>query len=87
MALSWQSEESDRSGRSIEELADIPGPVLLVKGSVTADWLKRVVDVLGERVQDANVIELPGDHACHIQSTDVFLEQFNKHVIAAGPDG
>jgi pimeloyl-ACP methyl ester carboxylesterase len=87
LALSWQSEESDRSGRSIEELANIRCPVLLVKGSVTADWLKRVVDELGERLEGASVIELPGDHACHIQSMDAFLEEFTKHVIAAGPSG
>ena len=85
MALSWQSEESDRSGRSIEELANIRCPVLLVKGSVTADWLKRVVDMLGEQIEDASVIELPGDHACHIQSIDAFLDEFNKHVTR--PDG
>src|SRR3984893_1917238 len=86
MALSWQSEESDRSGRSIEELANIRRPVLLVKGSVTADWLKRVVDVLGERVHGVRVIELPGPHACHIQSMDAFIEAFNNHV-ATGLDG
>jgi pimeloyl-ACP methyl ester carboxylesterase len=85
MALSWQSEESDRSGRSIDELANIRCPVLLVKGSVTADWLKHVVDELGERVQRARVIELPGDHACHIQSMDAFLDEFSKHVTGAGP--
>jgi hypothetical protein len=87
MALSWQSEESDRSGRSIEELANIRCPVLLVKGSVTADWLKRVVDELGERVEGASVIELPGDHACHIQSMDAFLKEFTRHLILAGPHG
>jgi pimeloyl-ACP methyl ester carboxylesterase len=87
MALSWQSEESDRSGRSIEELASIRCPVLLVKGSITADWLKCVVDELGERVEGASVIELPGDHACHIQSIDAFIEEFNKHVIRTRPDG
>jgi pimeloyl-ACP methyl ester carboxylesterase len=84
MALSWQSEESDRSGRSIDEVATIRCPVLLAKGSVTASWLKRVVDVLGERIPGASVIELPGDHACHIQSIDAFLEQFDKHLIRAG---
>jgi pimeloyl-ACP methyl ester carboxylesterase len=87
MALSWQSEESDRSGRSIEELANIRCPVLLVRGSLTADWLKRVVDVLGERIQGARVIELTGDHACHIQSMDLFLAEFKNHLNPAGPIG
>jgi pimeloyl-ACP methyl ester carboxylesterase len=84
-ALSWQSEESDRSGRSIEELANIRCPVLLAKGSSTADWLTRVVDELGERIPGASVIELEGDHACHIQSMDAFLEGFNKHLISQSP--
>ena len=84
-ALSWQSEESDRSGRSIEELANIRAHVLLAKGSSTADWLKRVVDELGERIPGASVIELEGDHACHIQSMDAFLEAFEKHLISQSP--
>jgi len=47
--------------------------VLLTKGTQTADWLKRLVDVLGERLPDASVLELEGDHAHHIESIDAFL--------------
>ena len=82
-ALSWFSEDFDRSGRSIEELANIRCPVLLVKGSVTTEGEKRVVDVLGERLPNATVLELPGDHDCHIQSIDAFLEALEKHLTAA----
>jgi pimeloyl-ACP methyl ester carboxylesterase len=82
MALSWYSEEYDRSGRAVEELANIRCPVLLVKGSVTTDAEKRLVDILGERLPDATVLELPGDHASHIQSIDAFLEAFEKHLAA-----
>jgi pimeloyl-ACP methyl ester carboxylesterase len=80
MALSWQSEELERSGRTVEELADIRCPVLLVKGTDTTDWEKRVVDVLGARLPNATVIELPGDHASHIQSIDAFLEAVEAHL-------
>ncbi len=80
MALSWQSEQVDRSGRSVQELERITHPTLLVKGTVTADWLKRVVDVLGERLPEATVLELPGDHASHIQNVDAFLEAFGRHL-------
>lgn len=83
MALSWQSEEMDRSGRSVAELAAITCPVLLIKGMVTANWLKRVVDVLGERFSDSHILELPGDHACHIQSIDAFLEALDAHLNSA----
>jgi pimeloyl-ACP methyl ester carboxylesterase len=80
MALSWQSEELERSGRSIDELADIKAPTLLLKGTVTNDWEKRVVDTIGARVPGAKVVELEGDHACHIQSMDRFLEELEKHL-------
>lgn len=80
MALSWYSEDYDRSGRSIEELANIRCPVLLVKGSVTTEAEKRVVDALGDRLPNATVLELPGDHASHIQSIDTFLEAFERHL-------
>lgn len=80
MALSWQSKEIDRSGRSIEELATMACPVLLVKGTVTGDWEKRVVDELGARIPGARVVELAGDHASHIQSINPFLEELEKHL-------
>lgn len=84
MALSWQSKELERSGRSIEELAGIGCPVLLVKGTVTGDWEKRVVDELGARIPGARVVELEGDHASHIQSINAFLEELEAHLATAG---
>jgi pimeloyl-ACP methyl ester carboxylesterase len=83
MALSWQSEELDRSGRSVDELVNIRCPVLLVKGSVSTELDRRVVDVLAERLPNATVMELPGDHAAHIQSIDVFLEALENHLVTA----
>jgi pimeloyl-ACP methyl ester carboxylesterase len=83
-ALSWNFESSDRSGRTVEELRGIDAPVLLVKGTVTADWLRRVVDALARELPNADVLELEGDHACHIQSMDDFLTAFERHV---GPSG
>ncbi|MGH2794046.1 MAG: hypothetical protein ACRDKG_07045 [Actinomycetota bacterium] len=79
MALSWQSKELDRSGRSVGELAAIGFPVLLVKGTTTTEWEKRVVDELGTRIPAARVVELEGDHASHIQSIDRFLEELEVH--------
>ena len=79
-ALSWQGEKVDRSGRTVEELRTISCPVLLVKGAATADWLKRVVDVLGQRVPSAKVVELEGDHASHIHSIDAFLDALEAHL-------
>ncbi|HUP16914.1 MAG TPA: alpha/beta hydrolase [Acidimicrobiia bacterium] len=79
MALSWQ-DSVESSGRSLEDLSSITCPVLLVKGTVSVDWERRVVDVLGESLPNARVVELAGDHACHIQSIDRFLEELEAHL-------
>jgi len=83
MALSWQGEKLDHPDRTVEELARITCPVLLTKGTRTADWLKRLVDVLGERLPNASVVELEGDHAHHLQSIDTFLETLEGHLTRA----
>lgn len=80
MALSWQGEKLDHPERSVDELARISCRVLLTKGTTTADWLKRLVDVLGERLPDASIVELDGDHAHHIQSIDAFLAALEAHL-------
>lgn len=85
MALSWESGERGRGGRTLGDLAAITCPALLVKGTVTASWLKRVVDLLAQRLPNARVLELHGDHACHIQSIDAFLEALEAHL--AGSTG
>ncbi|MDT0541260.1 MULTISPECIES: alpha/beta hydrolase [Streptomyces] len=77
MALSWSSEQADRD---VAELAGIRCPVLLVHGSATTDWLKRVVAVLDERLPDTRVLELPGDHACHLENPDAFLAALERHL-------
>lgn len=79
-ALSWSPAEMDASDRSVDELSDLRAPLLLVKGTVTTDWLKRVVDVIGSRAPNATIVELEGDHACHIQSIDRFMEELEKHL-------
>lgn len=80
MTLSWYSKDFDQPRRTIDELANIQCPVLLIKGTVTTEAEKRVVDVLGERLANAKVVELEGDHACHIQSIDAFLQAFEDHL-------
>lgn len=79
-ALSWNFETLDRSGRSVDDLRRIVAPVLLVVGATTADWLKRVVRELAARLPDVRVVELDGDHACHIQRFDEFLAAFERQL-------
>jgi pimeloyl-ACP methyl ester carboxylesterase len=85
MALSWQSEQVDHSGRSVAELPRVDCPILLVRGSETAKWLSRVVDVLAGHLPHASVLELPGGHACHIEDIDAFLAGLERHLAGARP--
>ena len=80
MALSWQSEALDHPPRSVAELSRVTCPVLLVKGTVTTDVERHLVDVLGARLPDATIVELAGDHASHIESIDDFLAAFERHL-------
>jgi pimeloyl-ACP methyl ester carboxylesterase len=79
-ALSWLSPEFMRSPYSVDDLPSITCPVLVTKGTVTEPWEKRVVDVLGERLPDARVVELEGSHAHHIESIDRFLRELEDHL-------
>lgn len=85
MALSWQGEQLDHPKRSVEELARVSCPVLLTKGTRTDDLDRRLVDVLGERLPNAVVLELEGDHGHHIESIDAFLEALEAHLRRAEP--
>lgn len=78
MALSWQGFIGGDAPEG--DVSAMTCPVLLVKGTVTAPWEKRVVDLLGKRLPDARVVELEGDHASHIQSLDPFLEALETHL-------
>lgn len=84
MALSWISEEVMSSDHVPDDLASITCPVLVTKGTTTAPWERRVVDLIGELVPDARVVELEGSHAHHIESIDEFLEELETHLERAG---
>jgi pimeloyl-ACP methyl ester carboxylesterase len=84
-ALSWQSMALARPNRSLEDLALVGAPTLLVKGTDSAPAARRAVDILGDLLPNAVVLELPGDHAAHIVSIDRFLDEMRSHIEAAGP--
>src|SRR5204863_135735 len=73
MSLSWQPRALSDLPRSPEDLRRIEAPVLIVKGTRTAPWLGRVADLVADRVPNARLVELPGDHACHLQNPDAGL--------------
>jgi pimeloyl-ACP methyl ester carboxylesterase len=56
-------------------LAAFRRPVLLVKGTGSAQFLHQIVDTLAARLPDATVVELPSGHAPQLVSADRFLEQ------------
>jgi pimeloyl-ACP methyl ester carboxylesterase len=80
MALSWQPRKLSRVPSSLDDVRGISCPVLIVKGSRTAPWLSRVADLLTRTIPQAELLELPGDHACHIQSMDAFLAALEEHL-------
>jgi pimeloyl-ACP methyl ester carboxylesterase len=50
-------------------------PVLLVKGTGSAEFLHQIVDALAAQLPNAQTVELPGGHAPQIVSMDSFLER------------
>lgn len=81
-ALSWQSMALARPDRSLEELTRIEAPTLLIKGAESAPAARRAVDIVGDLMPQARVVELPGDHAAHIVSLDAFLRELRVHIQA-----
>lgn len=69
----------DAAFRHNDDLARVrkfESPVLLFKGTGSPDYLRGIVDVLGEDFPNARVRELPGAHALHIASMSQFMEVF-----------
>ncbi len=66
----------------VDELASIHCPTLVVRGTETAPWLSATAALVAERIPNAELLELPGGHACHLQNPDVFLAAFHRHLDA-----
>jgi pimeloyl-ACP methyl ester carboxylesterase len=81
--LSWLRPLLDHPERSLDDLARIAAPALLTKGTNSAMIDRRVVDVLGERLPNAEIREFEGDHAHHIQQIDSFLDALEAHLAQA----
>jgi pimeloyl-ACP methyl ester carboxylesterase len=59
----------------VSRLSAFSRPVLLVTGTGTPAWLRRIIDTLAEAFPHARVLELPAGHAPHLVSMDRFLEE------------
>ena len=78
--LSWLSPLLDHPERAIDGLGRIVAPTLVTKGTRSTPLDRRVVDVLGERLPNAHVLEFHGDHAHHIEQLDAFLDALEAHL-------
>ena len=79
--LSWYGERAMRSAQAgTEGVERLNVPVLLLRGTRTSPWLRRVVDVLAERLPSATVTDLEGGHACILESPEAFVEALERHV-------
>ncbi len=65
---------------SLDRLRALDIPVLAVKGTDTTEQDAAVVDDLAAALPRARLLELPGDHASHIQNIDRFLEELDRHM-------
>jgi pimeloyl-ACP methyl ester carboxylesterase len=82
-ALSWQTPALAHPDRTVAELERIAVPTLLVRGTLSTQVDRRIVEVLAQRLPDASMLELEGDHACHIEQIEGFLDAFRRHLTAA----
>ncbi len=62
----------------LDRLHQIHAPVLLVKGTGSAPFLHRIIDMLELELPNARVVEFPGGHAPHIVSKDRFLAELEN---------
>jgi pimeloyl-ACP methyl ester carboxylesterase len=61
--------------RDREPLSRFTIPTLLVKGTESTHVDRRLAHTLADQLPNARVAELPGNHASHIVSMDLFLER------------
>lgn len=59
-------------------------PVLLVTGTGTTPWLRRIHDTLGELFPRARATEMPGGHAPQLVSMDRFLAELAEFYQSVG---
>jgi pimeloyl-ACP methyl ester carboxylesterase len=69
-----------RPDRKLDELGSLKAPVLLVLGTETRGSLVDIIKTLEATYPTARLVRLPGAHACHIQSIDLFMAELAKHI-------
>ena len=62
---------------NLEWLKRFRKPVLIVTGSQSASFAKRINQSLAKQLASAEVLDLPGGHASFLNSTDLFVEKLS----------
>ncbi len=83
--MSWYGGDAAlRSARAgLAGLETLDRPVLCIRGTTTAPWLRQVVDVLVRRLPNATAVDLEGGHACALQQPAQFVASVSRHVSTA----
>jgi pimeloyl-ACP methyl ester carboxylesterase len=83
--LSWYGARAFRTAEAgLEGFERLDVPTLLIRGTITAPWLCKVVDTLDRGLPNAKVVELAGGHASMLESPEAFLAAVNEHVATHG---
>jgi pimeloyl-ACP methyl ester carboxylesterase len=78
-ALSWTF-PATWGNHHVDELASIACATLVVRGSDTAPSLKAIAALVADRIPGANLLELPGGHACHLENAEAFVTALRRHL-------
>lgn len=73
-AAEWRHQDS------LMDLRNLRVPILMVKGTETADVLATIVDDIVANAPNLTLLELPGGHACFLEHPDEFREAFEGHM-------
>lgn len=65
---------------SVTRLRQLDVRTLVVRGTESTENDRMIADKIVWNMPDASLLELPGDHSCHIQSMDRFLEALERHL-------
>ncbi|MBC7926353.1 MAG: hypothetical protein H7039_11915 [Bryobacteraceae bacterium] len=71
---------------SVERLKRFRKPVLVITGTQSSSFAKRIDQSLSQQFASAKSVEIPGGHASFLTSPDLFLENltaFLQHVNSA----
>lgn len=65
---------------SLDRLRGLDVPVLVVRGTEGTATDRAICDAIAATAPNASLLELPGDHSCHIQEIDRFLAAVEHHL-------